>query len=291
MIWFLFILITLLALGPIAWLAMRPRPLGVDITSLEVDVETYKDQLTEIGRDLERGVLSAEAADRSRAEISRKLIRSSELLDAEIAKRASAVADRNQTGPLILIGAVVPLLAFSVYALTGSPYRSDQPFASRTPPVSERIMRMVEALETERARMMSVGASQSEWAGLGAAYLVAQRFERAAESYEQALQQGPATAELYASRGGALVLAKGGQVDGDAEAVFDQALALDGSHGIANYFKGVARYQQADYAAAKKLIEKSVASEPEAAEPVPWYDSAQKILADIETKIRAEDKP
>ena len=54
------------------------RPLlksGADMASRgEHELEFYKDQLTEVERDLERGIISAEEAEASRIEISRKII-------------------------------------------------------------------------------------------------------------------------------------------------------------------------------------------------------------------------
>lgn len=90
------------------------------------EMAIYKGQLAEVDRDVERGVLNANEADRARTEISRRLL-------------ASARADRPiGTAPLGLnkkvaagMTAALLLLAIVVYADLGAPGEPDQPLAAR----------------------------------------------------------------------------------------------------------------------------------------------------------------
>ena len=90
------------------------------------DLRVYRDQLREVERDLERGVINSEEAARLRTEIGRKVLE---------ADRRLADA-RGSAGPGATIGAVVVLVAVlagavALYLREGTPRMPDQPLAGR----------------------------------------------------------------------------------------------------------------------------------------------------------------
>ena len=88
------------------------------------DVAVYKAQLAEIDRDLARGVLDADSAERTRVEISRRLLAA--------AKIEEAVAEQGP-GRILAITSVVVLISVSMgtYWIAGAPGEPDQPLEQR----------------------------------------------------------------------------------------------------------------------------------------------------------------
>src|SRR5210317_950679 len=84
---------------------LRPR----EVTGENPDVAIYRAQLEEIDRDLERGLLEADEAERARAEVARRLIAASK----EDRPHDSA-ARPSRALPLVL-GAVVVAISLGLY--------------------------------------------------------------------------------------------------------------------------------------------------------------------------------
>jgi cytochrome c-type biogenesis protein CcmH len=91
------------------------------------DVRVYKDQLTEVDRDLDRQVMSKEEAERSRIEISRRL------LEADKTARDSTGSAVTRVGVVIsgVLAVTVFGAAFVLYTSLGAPNYPDWPLAAR----------------------------------------------------------------------------------------------------------------------------------------------------------------
>ena len=90
------------------------------------DLNVYKDQLNEIERDHERGLLSADQVEAARLEVQRRIL--------AVADVKSGVVQSNATGRtvlMILIAVLVPVGAITMYGYLGSPTTPDFPFATR----------------------------------------------------------------------------------------------------------------------------------------------------------------
>ncbi len=99
----------------------------------EFDVRVYKDQLAEIERDLARGTLPPEEADRQRAEVSRRL------LDADRALQGGSAPVRR--GGAVVASALVALIlvgSFFAYDRLGAPGYPDLPLSLRLQLSEER---------------------------------------------------------------------------------------------------------------------------------------------------------
>lgn len=90
------------------------------------DLQVYRDQLREVERDLERGVIGADDAARLRNEIGRKV------LDAD--RRLTETAPPARGGTAVMAGGVLLVLlvgAVALYWREGAPGAADLPMASR----------------------------------------------------------------------------------------------------------------------------------------------------------------
>lgn len=115
MVWF-FACFTVLALGGLFWLAAK-NSAREQTPSDHPETAIYRDQLSEIERDLARGTIAPEEAERARTETARRLLAA----DARAASATSA-------GPRWLMVAffgVSAVLALGLYAIVGRPAYPD----------------------------------------------------------------------------------------------------------------------------------------------------------------------
>src|SRR3954466_5766218 len=97
-------------------LARRHRPQSREAYNLAV----YRDQLAEIERDLDRGLLTSEQTEAARAEIGRRIL----ALDSE--ELLPAVSPKPLAAAVVAILAM-PIAALLIYAAIGSPGLPGQP--------------------------------------------------------------------------------------------------------------------------------------------------------------------
>ncbi len=227
------------------------------------DLAIYRDQLREVERDLDRGVLSAEEAERTRTEVARRLLDADRTRPAPVgeAPRPARIAAAAGVG----VGALAA--AIGTYAWLGAPGYPDLPIAERLaqaearraerpsqaeaearaeaagtlpapiepePEFAELMERLRSAMETRPDDAEGWRLLAQNEARLGN-YAAAER----AQDRRIALLGEDASAEEQAFLGELRVLAAGGFVTPEAESTFDAALALDRGNGRALYFKGL----------------------------------------------------
>jgi cytochrome c-type biogenesis protein CcmH len=95
----------------------------------EYDINVYKDQLSELERDLAEGRIAAAEADAARLEIQRRLLAAAETADTD---KAPDVSTRTGLQTVIVAALLVPICALGLYLKTGTPGMPDFPMAERT---------------------------------------------------------------------------------------------------------------------------------------------------------------
>jgi cytochrome c-type biogenesis protein CcmH len=246
-----------------ALMLLALRRAGAESRAAEADMQVYRDQLKEVDRDVARGVLSEAEAETIRIEVSRRLLE---------ADRQVAAADGGRDAPGAATGAMAALTAavvvggtIALYLWLGAPGYPDLPLAAR--------IEMAEAARANRPDQASAEAEAANMARPGAEasaeYLalmerlratVAERPDdvqghrllarneaalgnyvaaRAAQDRVVALLGETATAQDLADQADLMVLAAGGYVSPEAEAVLARALARDPRNGAARYYSGL----------------------------------------------------
>ena len=150
------ILCTLLTLVVVSFLAL-PLLRADEASGDAPDVEIYKAQLSEVDRDVERGILNAEEAERARTEISRRL------LAAARAERAEGTAPPRLTRGLVAVTLLgVAGIGAWTYGSIGAPGVPDQPLVARLETAEEMRLNRPDqaALEAETPPMPAVEADQ-----------------------------------------------------------------------------------------------------------------------------------
>lgn len=212
------------------------------------DLEVYRDQLSELDRDVERGLIQPAQADQARAEIARRILRLEPTAEAVVSGMLPGFSRILATAAVL----AVPLISWGFYAGLGSPDLPSQPLAQRLAknPADSTVDELVAQAETHLAANPSDGRG---WDVLAPIYLRMQRFPDAVTAYRNAIRLDGESAARHAGLGEAIAGAAGGIVSSDAQAAFDAALKLDPANVKAHFYLalGMAQEGRNDEAAAK----------------------------------------
>jgi cytochrome c-type biogenesis protein CcmH len=235
------------------------------------DVEVYRDQLRELDRDMQRGVIGAAEAQEARAEIGRRLLKAA---DGATVRSGGSRAGRIAASAAILS---VPLVAWGGYALTGSPAIPDQRLAERLSrnPAENTVEELIARAEQHLAANPADGRG---WEVLAPIYMRTGRTADAVTAWRNVIRLSGATAAREAGLGEALTADASGVVTADAEAAFGRALALDPNEPRARFFTGMALMQegkQAEAAAAWQAMAQALPADS------PWQAVVGRALASI----------
>lgn len=275
-----------LAVAAIFLLALR-RARAEIAAAADFDLKVYRDQLAEIDRDLTRGTLTSDEADRLRTEVSRRL------LDAD--RHSQSATRQASTGGIAVAAALILALigsSYWAYLRLGAPGYPDLPLAtrlamsddmranrpsqtemeeeaaaSRPAPAEPEAdfaalmeqLREAVAIRPDDARGLELLASNEARLGnLSAA--------RAAMENLLRVKGDTATAEDHAALAEVMIMAAGGLVSPEAEASLARALTLDARNGTARYYFGlmaaqVGRFDRT-FALWRPLLEESPADAP-----------------------------
>lgn len=239
------------------------------------DVAVYRDQLAEIDRDVERGLIGAGEAEAARTEIARRLLKASRGAEASTAPALGRVRGRAATAIAVL---VLPAVALLVYQRLGKPELPDQPLAARLAAAPERqsIDAMVARVEAHLAQKPEDGQG---WDVLAPVYMSLERPADAAHAYQQAIRLLGSSPRREFALGQALTSAAGGLVTAEARAAFEKAAAGDPTQPGPRMYLAVALSQDGRHADAAAIWRKVVA---EARGGEAWLDAARRELAAAE---------
>ncbi|MBZ9844308.1 MULTISPECIES: c-type cytochrome biogenesis protein CcmI [unclassified Mesorhizobium] len=237
------------------------------------DLEVYRDQLSELDRDMARGLIQPGEADEARAEIGRRILRLGAVVqpDAAILKPA-----RSAKWVASIAVLAVPLLSWGLYGMLGSPDLPSQPLAERLAknPADASVDELVARAEAHLAANPSDGKG---WDVLAPIYLRLQRFPDAVTAYRNAIRLDGDSAVRQSGLGEAIASAAGGIVSADAQKAFEAALKLDPANAKANFYLAVGLAQEgkkADAVAAWKKMLGQLAPDS------PWRSAVRQALAE-----------
>ncbi|MFP7673434.1 c-type cytochrome biogenesis protein CcmI [Marivita sp. S0852] len=225
------------------------------------DVKVYRDQLTEVDRDLQRGVISEEDAERLRTEISRRILSA----DAKVQENDEGSRQPRMLGYVVSGIMAITLIGgtFWVYSAIGAPGYGDLGLKSRmemaelareTRPSQSEAEAQVPATENPSVQpeygdlVQRLRAAVAERPNDLQGHILLVRSEAALGNYVAAyeaqerilsLKGDDATADDYADLADMMVLAAGGYVSPEAERVLEATLTRDPQNGVAQYYMGL----------------------------------------------------
>lgn len=205
----------------------------------------YREQLAELERDRETGLLAPEQYGPAAAELKRRMLH--DAAPDAAGERETGVARRPPRWTLpALITVAMPLAAVSLYLQAGTPQGLNPPGPSEQF-TAQDIAAMVERLA---ARMKETPDDVRGWTMLGRSYLMLGRDAESVQAYERALALKPDDLDLLTSLAAALRAADPGTSAGRIATLAAKALAIDPDHPWALAFAGIAAYDSGEYRAA-----------------------------------------
>jgi cytochrome c-type biogenesis protein CcmH len=196
----------------------------------------YRDQLEELARDRERGLIGGPEAEAARVEVGRRLLHADSAANAEPPSRT-----HRSSAALAFALVVLPLIAIGTYLFVGSPNLDDQPLSGRTAETPAGVADIVKQVETHLATAPDDGRG---WDVIAPIYVRLGRFDDAIRAYGNANRLLGPTADRESLLGEALTEAANGNVGTDADAAFERALVLDAKNDRARFYRAIALGQQ-----------------------------------------------
>ena len=272
-LWVLLALMTGAAVLAVLWPLSKLSPPGPD--GGHGDVAFYRDQLAEIERDRQRGLIGEREAEAARIESGRRLLRA-KAAPEPVSDATSEPALRRRRAASALALCVVPIVALVLYGTLGSPRLPAQPIEARI--AGQLPSDAASALARIEDHLAQHPEDGRGWDIIAPVYLRIGRYDDAARAYANARRVAGDTIQRLLGHGEALVSAGEGVVSAQAAGIFRSALALEPSSAAARYYLALAAEQDGDRGAAENAYRAILAGAPANA---PWIAIVQARLSHL----------
>jgi len=236
----------------------------------EANIAVYRDQIAELERDLENGIVSPEQCQQDRDELERRLLEDVLATGDGRAKRfKQAAAGR---GPAYAIAVALPVLAIALYlrvgdqnSMSASATAPSQPALAAGSQANEQFSQQrMEANVASLARRLEKNPGDTEgWIMLAHSYSSLEKYSAASAAYAQATALKTDDADLWADYAFALAMSNGRQLQGKPAELVAKALRLDPENPKALELAGAAAFEAKNYQQAieywQKLMQKAPA--------------------------------
>ncbi len=217
------------------------------------DLEIYRDQLAEIERDRDRGLIGEAQVEAARTEIGRRLLAAEDALSGDGPAPRPVTRPVTRAGLAVALALTMPLAAFGLYGLQGSPNLAGRPAAERPPAAADpgpsapaRSDDMAGLVERLAEKLRRTPGDAEGWTLLARSLATLERHGEAAEAFARAAALRPEDAGLRALYGEALMAGNRGQVNAAARLAFVEALRRDAGQPRARFYLGLAALQAGD---------------------------------------------
>ena len=287
-LWITIAVLTAVALGlllvPLARRGRAPAP-----TRAAYDITVYRDQLAEVDRDLERGLLGDDQARAARIEIQRRMLAAGPEDGSGGTEEPARPRPRGSVAVIAAIAAAVPAGAVGLYLYLGSPGAPGQPFAERGTATAgadaeagdQEGLRAVVGRLAER--LLRNPDDLNGWLLLARSYMTLEHYDDAANAFRRAMGLSDNRADIAAGYAEAVALGDGGPITPEVRQIFEGVFAAEPGNTKARYYLGLAKAQQGDVRGAlQDWVDLRVLSPPDA----PWHPVLEQ---QIERAARALD--
>lgn len=286
MLWLGFALLTLAALGFLAWPLLRTRR-RVAAGRRAHDLAVYRAQLAEVEQDAARSGISAAEAAAARLEIQRRLLRAdmADGPDGEAPPAPSPASGRLVRTATIAVLLLVPLAGGALYLDLGRPDAAqfDRTAARARAEHDQQLRAQTETLIARLRERLDADPTRADgWLLLARSLLTTDHAAEAVDAAGKVIALQPDNAEAYALRGEAQTLAADGSVTPAAQQDFQKVLQLDAQHPGARYYLGLARQQAGDNRGAYDDWRALAADSPADA---PWLPTIAARLRELAPRL------
>ncbi|WP_432422358.1 c-type cytochrome biogenesis protein CcmI [Rhizobium leguminosarum] len=232
------------------------------------EAAVYRDQLRELDRDLNGGLITPEEADYARAEIGRRLIAVSADEPAETPKPAR---HHRFTEAFVLL--VLPVLGLCLYLTTGRPDLPSQPLEARLENPGNDVAVLITKAERHLAEKPDDGKG---WDVLAPIYFRTMRVNDAQVAYRNAIRLlGPSPVRLD-GLAETLMAVSDGVVTEEARQVLEQSLTLEPDNPRARFYIALSMEQAGRPDEARQAFEALAKQSPDDA---PWLPLVNQHIA------------
>ena len=269
-IWSVLAAMTLAVTAILIWSLVRTRPEMADRRQIELAVA--RDQLSEVTRVRDRGLLAPDEAESARVEVARRLLAQDRAALNQHAPRAVNPAN----GIWWLSALVVPVAALGLYAAMGAPDLKTEPASS-----AEQT-EMVKLVDTLAQKMTNRPNDLDGWKLLARSAAGIGQFDMALDAFRKAIAlDGNKDILLVGDFAETLVLSQRSVVP-EARHAFDAVLAADPKDARARYYLGQA---QAQIGAWDKAIEQWTAILKDAPPDADYILAVQARITEAREKL------
>ncbi|GAA0630465.1 c-type cytochrome biogenesis protein CcmI [Thalassospira tepidiphila] len=252
---------------------------GSPENELSRDLAVYRDQLSEIDRDIERGVLSAEQADAARTEVQRRILAADQRIKKQQPTDTIEQTSANKPVRAIAAGFIVLFIAggFGLYLDLGNPTMPDRPITSRTDEINA--VRMAQTADEDRQSVLNRAVSDLSqrllenpddlraWELLGASLMALGRPEEAQTAFLETVKRSGRDGDYLAMYAESLIRSNNGQINTTARGVLREAEKTDSTDPRIQFYLGLADAQEGNVGAA---VDRWIALANEAPGDAPW---------------------
>jgi cytochrome c-type biogenesis protein CcmH len=273
-LWIILCLMTVAAAIVVVVPILRARGNAQPANAREIAV--YADQLDEVRRDLQRGLIGETELVAARTEIGRRILR------ADQAGKAAFRADgRSRLFGAILVCLVIPAVSIGLYVDLGSPSLPDQPLAERKTAPIENLSpdELVARLDQQLAANPN---DVRGWDIAGPIYMRMGRFADAVNAFQTAIRLGGPDLRRESGLGEALTSSAQGVVTSEARAAFEAAAKLAPESPMPKMYLALALSQDGRLQESADAWKRIIASAPG---NEPWAQAARRELQDVESKL------
>ena len=210
----------------------------------------YRDQLAEIQRDKDRGLLSDSEAEAAEQEVSRRLLAAADSLERPGSEADDdTVSSRSKSEqPAYLAAGIASFLilgSLGGYLVLGSPGLPGQPHAERLRADPAK-MSPDELIARVEARLQTEPDDARGWDVIAPVYLRRGQNRKAAQAYQQAIRLNGESARRLDGFGRAVLAVTRGEVTSVVKAAYERLQRLDPNHLPAKFWLAVWHEQQND---------------------------------------------
>ncbi|NNH63626.1 c-type cytochrome biogenesis protein CcmI [Rhizobium laguerreae] len=232
------------------------------------ETAVYRDQLRELDRDLDGGLITPEEADYARAEIGRRLIAVSADEQAQTLKPAR---HHRFTEAFVLL--LLPVLGLCLYLTTGRPDLPSQPLEARLENPGNDVAVLITKAERHLAEKPDDGKG---WDVLAPIYFRTMRINDAQVAYRNAIRLlGPSPVRLD-GLAETLMAVSDGVVTEEARQVLEQSLTLEPDNPRARFYIALSMEQAGRPDEARQAFEALAKQSPADA---PWLPLVNQHIA------------
>ncbi|MBV2094739.1 MAG: c-type cytochrome biogenesis protein CcmI [Candidatus Thiodiazotropha sp. (ex Codakia orbicularis)] len=249
--WMIIAGFTFLAMAFVALPLMR-KQVKNSITSDELNLAVFKQQLAELDNDLESGILDQARYEAARRDLEKELL-------TDISDKPQQPDSKARGQLMALTALAIPVAALVIYQLLGSPEiiqrLAGQPAtlpaassqAGSRAPNMENMPPMDELVKRLAAKMEQQPDNQEGWIMLGRSYMALNDRSAAINAFERAMEIGDENIGLLLAYAEAIASGSGNDFTGRAATMVEKAFELEPNDPNVLWIAGILAYQRTQY--------------------------------------------